>query len=65
LGLYQERIGALHFVTSGSKVAERVRSQVKLNIRAMYSNPPAHGARIVAKVLGSPSMMRDWMQELT
>jgi len=53
-GLYGERIGALHIVVSNKDVAARVLSQLKLVIRAMYSNPPAHGARIVQKVLGCP-----------
>ena len=33
---------------------ERVLSQLKLLVRPMYSNPPVHGARIVAEVLGNP-----------
>lgn len=32
-------------------VASRVESQLKLVIRPMYSNPPIHGASIVATIL--------------
>lgn len=32
-------------------VARRVESQVKMVIRPMYSNPPIHGASIVAAIL--------------
>lgn len=39
-------------VCSSEAVATRVDSQVKLVIRPMYSNPPIHGAAIVATVLG-------------
>jgi len=46
-GLYGERIGALHIVTTSKDVATKTLSQLKLIIRAMYSNPPLHGARIV------------------
>ena len=30
----------------------------------MYSNPPAHGARIVATVLGDPLLAAEWRAEL-
>jgi len=32
-------------------VAKRVESQLKLVVRPMYSNPPIHGASIVAAIL--------------
>jgi aspartate aminotransferase len=47
-GLYGERIGCLHIVTPSEAVATNVMSQIKLIIRPMYSNPPIHGAAIVA-----------------
>ena len=43
-----------HFVPQvckGADVASRVESQLKLVIRPMYSNPPIHGASIVAAIL--------------
>ena len=43
-GLYGERVGALSFVTRSKEVAQKVLSQVRLIIRALYSNPPSHGA---------------------
>jgi len=63
-GLYGERIGALHIVVSNKDVATRVMSQLKLVIRAMYSNPPLHGARLVAKILGNPKNRAEWEAEL-
>lgn len=30
----------------------------------MFSNPPLHGAQIVAKVLGDPSLRSRWEAEL-
>ena len=59
-GLYGERIGALHIVTTSKDVATRVLSQIKLVIRPMYSNPPAHGARIVQKILSNPQLTNEW-----
>ncbi|KVH93908.1 Aminotransferase, class I/classII, partial [Cynara cardunculus var. scolymus] len=51
MGLYGERVGALSIVCKTADVASRVESQLKLVIRPMYSNPPLHGASIVATIL--------------
>lgn len=37
--------------------------QLKMVIRALYSNPPIHGARIVAKVLSDPKLKPLWYSE--
>jgi len=42
----------------------RVKSQLKRLARPMYSNPPIHGARIVANVVGDPTMFGEWKQEM-
>ena len=34
-------------------------------IRANYSNPPAHGAKIVAQVLNDPKLMAQWHEDLS
>ena len=39
-GLYGERIGALHVVSQTPTIGKIVLSQLKVIIRAMYSNPP-------------------------
>ena len=64
LGLYGERIGMLHVVTESEQHAKIVLSQLKLVIRAMYSSPPVHGAQIVEKILGTPELYNEWLQEL-
>lgn len=38
-------------VCKTADVASKVESQLKLVIRPMYSNPPIHGASIVATIL--------------
>lgn len=38
-------------VCKSADVASRVESQLKMVIRPMYSNPPIHGASIVAAIL--------------
>jgi aromatic-amino-acid transaminase len=62
--LYGERIGAFSLVAASRDEAQRVLSQLKRIIRTNYSNPPAHGAQIVATVLGSPELRALWEQEL-
>jgi len=63
-GLYGERIGALNVVTRSPDAVAPVASQLKLIARAMYSNPPKHGAVVVAKVLGSPELRALWEVDL-
>ncbi|KAG9456149.1 hypothetical protein H6P81_000657 [Aristolochia fimbriata] len=64
MGLYGERVGALSIVCKAADVATRVESQLKLVIRPMYSNPPIHGASIVATILGDRDMYTEWTVEL-
>ncbi|KAL8479095.1 hypothetical protein ACS0TY_030839 [Phlomoides rotata] len=64
LGLYAERIGAINVVCSSSDVAQRVKSQLKRIARPMYSNPPIHGAKIVANVVGNTELFNEWKEEM-
>ena len=62
--LYGERVGALSVVCADKDEAARVLSQLKVMIRTNYSNPPTHGAQIVATVLQSPALRALWEEEL-
>src|SRR5438552_9696580 len=62
--LYGERVGALSVVASDSGEAAKVLSNLKRMIRTNYSNPPSHGARIVASVLASPELSALWRKEV-
>jgi aromatic-amino-acid transaminase len=62
--LYGERVGALSVVCESADEAARVLSQLKIVIRTNYSNPPIHGAQIVATVLSTPALRAQWEQEL-
>ena len=62
--LYGERVGALSVVCQTREEAERVLSQLKRVIRSNYSNPPIHGAQVVATVLTSPALRGLWEEEL-
>ncbi|MBN9461122.1 MAG: aspartate/tyrosine/aromatic aminotransferase [Burkholderiales bacterium] len=62
--LYGERVGALSITTADRDETARVVSQVKRVIRTSYSNPPTHGAAIVAAVLSTPALRELWEKEL-
>jgi Aspartate/tyrosine/aromatic aminotransferase len=64
-GLYNERVGAFTLIAANTDIADRAFSQVKTIIRANYSNPPAHGAKIVSYILNSPELKEEWIDELT
>jgi aspartate/tyrosine/aromatic aminotransferase len=63
-GLYAERVGALFAVTESESVKRRVETKIKQIIRAGYSNPPKHGAKIVETVLSSSQLRPAWESEL-
>jgi len=62
--LYGERVGALSAYCANKEEASRVLSQLKIVIRANYSNPPTHGGQVVATVLNTPELRALWEQEL-
>jgi len=62
--LYGERVGALSVVCASKDEAVRVLSQLKIVIRTNYSNPPTHGASVVATVLTTPALRAQWEEEL-
>jgi aromatic-amino-acid transaminase len=62
--LYGERVGALSVVCESKEETARVLSQLKIVIRTNYSNPPTHGAQVVATVLSTPALRQQWESEL-
>ena len=62
-GLYGERIGTLSVITNSEHETLAVTSQLKKIARAMYSNPPIHGARIVAEILNDEILKSLWEYE--
>jgi aromatic-amino-acid transaminase len=62
--LYGERVGALSIVATSTEEAARVLSQLKRVIRTNYSNPPIHGGQVVATVLSTPELRKQWEEEL-
>ncbi|XP_065200314.1 aspartate aminotransferase, mitochondrial [Planococcus citri] len=64
MGLYGERAGAFSVITESKDEAARVLSQLKILIRPLYSNPPIHGAKIVAKILTDSELKAQWLKEV-
>jgi aspartate/tyrosine/aromatic aminotransferase len=63
--LYRERVGALFGLASTAAAAASVQSQFDKVIRSNYSNPPGHGAEIVATILRDAALRKQWEGELT
>lgn len=62
--LYCQRVGVLYVVAESAAVKSRVGGQVKRIVRALYSNPPAHGALVVAEVLKRDDLRLLWQKDL-
>ncbi|GMT05139.1 hypothetical protein PENTCL1PPCAC_27313, partial [Pristionchus entomophagus] len=63
-GLYNERVGNLTIVVNDKSTIAGIKSQASLCVRANWSNPPAHGARIVHKVLTTPALRQEWFDSI-
>lgn len=64
VGLYGERVGAINFIGNDKETATKVLSQMKRIARALWSNPPVHGASIAAEVVGDKDLFEEWNQEM-
>jgi aspartate aminotransferase len=63
-GLYRERTGLVAAIAKTPEQAKLCEGQIGLIMRRMISMPPDHGAALVAKVLSTPELKADWMDEL-
>lgn len=63
-GLYNERVGNLVFVTKDAETTARVKSQLLVLVRYVWSSPSNHGSHIVNTVLNDPELFEEWKQNL-
>jgi len=63
-GLYRDRVGALIVCAGSAAKLTDVRSQLALMARNLWSTPPAHGAEVVATILGDADLKALWLEEL-
>jgi len=59
-GLYGERVGNLSLICKDSDEKDRAFSQIKIVARSLWSNPAVNGAKIVAKILSTPELRKQW-----
>lgn len=71
VGMYGERVGALHVVLPGSEPRESrdalkraIKSQLNKLTRSEISNPPAYGAKVVATILTDSGLRKQWEDDL-
>ena len=64
-GLYRERAGCFMAVGESAEGIAAAATHVASLARASYSMPPAHGAAIVATILGDAELRAEWEAELT
>lgn len=63
-GLYRERTGALIVCSADADKSLDVRSQLSSIARNLWSNPPDHGAAVVAEILGDSELKVLWADEV-
>jgi aspartate aminotransferase len=64
-GLYGQRVGAFHLVTSTPHARERAHGLLSDLQRGEISMPPIYGARIVNKILRDADLLASWKRDLT
>ena len=62
--LYNERVGGLTVTSKSADTCQNTLSHIKRAVRGNYSNPPHHGAAIVAETLLDPELKQEWIGEL-
>lgn len=63
-GLYGHRVGTFSIMCNDTEEKARVESQLKILARAIWSNPPIQGARIVQTILDDPVLKPQWYSEV-
>jgi aspartate aminotransferase len=63
-GVYRERVGALHLVSSSPAAADAAASQLVRIARGSWSMPPDHGAAVVHIILADEALRALWLQEV-
>ena len=63
-GLYRERTGGLHVISSSAHTTNAISGQLGSIARGIYSMPPAHGALLVEQILSDNYLTSVWAGEL-
>jgi aspartate aminotransferase len=64
MGLYGERVGALHLLTGSPDAAGKVKGHILRLQRGLISQPPKRGATIAATILKDTTLFQKWLADL-
>jgi aspartate aminotransferase, cytoplasmic len=64
MGLYSERVGALHVVCPTPVIATNVLDQLRSFVRWEVSSSPAYGAQLADAILHDEILEREWQNQL-
>ncbi|KAJ6016348.1 hypothetical protein N7540_010939 [Penicillium herquei] len=64
MGLYGERVGALHLLTSSPEAAAKAKGHLYQLQRGQISQPPRRGAHLATAILTNPVLFQKWLMYL-
>ncbi|KID91616.1 Aspartate/other aminotransferase [Metarhizium guizhouense ARSEF 977] len=64
MGLYGERVGALHLLCRTSMAADKAKGHLSRFQRGQISQPPTTGAGLAATILSDPELFQEWLLDL-
>ncbi|KAF2163174.1 hypothetical protein M409DRAFT_26617 [Zasmidium cellare ATCC 36951] len=64
MGLYGERVGALHLWMASKDAADKARGHLTRLQRGVVSTPPKRGARIATLIMLTPTLLEKWKIDL-
>ncbi|KAJ5923247.1 hypothetical protein N7454_008492 [Penicillium verhagenii] len=64
MGLYGERVGALHVLTASPDAALKVKGHLLRLQRGLVSQPPQRGARLASTILRDSTLFKKWLLDL-
>ena len=63
-GVYRDRVGAAIVISPDQDTRKIAQTQLSQIARSTYSVTPAHGATVIAKILTTPELYKDWEEEI-
>lgn len=64
MGLYGERVGALHLMTASADATARAMGHLARLQRGQISQPPRRGARLATTILTDQTLFQSWLLDL-
>jgi aspartate aminotransferase len=64
MGLYGERVGAIHLFCGTQAAAAKAKGHLSRFQRGQISQPPVTGARLAATILSKPILFQKWVLDL-